>query len=237
MAAKAPPAPVALAPNWSGSYFGADLGYSRSNSTVETTSVAPPVIVTTAESVTLKGVIGGVQAGYNWQGANNWLVGLEADWQGSSEAGSGSAIVPFTAPPFATGTYSANYDARILWFGTLRGRVGYAWDRVLLYATGGLAYGETKLDGVASMNAVSLGGPVSGTTAFSQSGVNAGWTIGAGVEGPLASEWTWKAEYLYLDLGSQSVSFAGPLGGAATTNVHARFTDNTIRVGVNYRLH
>jgi outer membrane immunogenic protein len=228
----AAPAPTT---GWTGFYLGGNLGYSQSNTTVDTNTVAPPVAVATSQSVTLKGAIGGVQAGYNWQGASNWLLGLEADWQDSSEKSGGSTIVPFAVPFFVTGTYAANYDARILWFGTVRGRVGYAWDRVLFYATGGLAYGETKLDGAVTTNAVSLGGPVGGTTAFSQSNVNGGWTIGAGVEGAVARDWTWKAEYLHLDLGSQNVSFVGPLGNE-TGNVHARFADNVIRVGINYRL-
>ena len=194
----------------------------------------------------LQGFIGGAQIGYNWQASPNWVYGLEADWQASGEkaglsysdaySGSGGLL-----GVVATGTGNTNYDAKISWFGTVRGRIGYALDRLLIYGTGGLAYGQVKVGGTMMDSGTTLilcgpactPTPFSGTASFGASRVNAGWTAGTGVEGALVGYWTWKAEYLYVDLGSLNLFALGP--ALATINVHARFTDNIVRVGLNYK--
>jgi outer membrane immunogenic protein len=184
--------------------------------------------------VTPRGILGGAQIGYNWQSSPNWVFGIEADWQGSGQKA--SSVLP-DQPYFvglAFGAVTSSYDAKIDWFGTVRGRIGYAWDRILLYATGGLAYGEVKIAGTATDSGISIGGPFSSTAAFGGSKVNAGWTLGGGIEGALVHNWTWKAEYLYVDLGTLDTSSAGPFGSEPVTT-HTRFTDNVVRVGLNYR--
>jgi outer membrane immunogenic protein len=128
----------------------------------------------------------------------------------------------------------------------VRGRIGYAWDSVLVYGTGGLAYGRFNVSGVNTIagtatcvvTAVVCVAPVvtpfSQTTSLSSSKSKAGWTLGAGVEGAaFLPNWTWKAEYLYLDFGKFDHSFATAGGGLATTSTHA--TDHILRFGVNYR--
>jgi outer membrane immunogenic protein len=124
----------------------------------------------------------------------------------------------------------ATLTQKIDWFGTVRGRIGVlATPRVLLYATGGLAYGEVN-----SSESIGIVPSV-----FSTSSTNVGYTIGAGIEGAIGGNWTAKLEYLYVDLGRVSGSFATPTaalgGGTITSNYSSRVTDNVLRAGVNYK--
>ena len=232
---KAAPAMVSVY-NWTGFYVGGNVGYSWGAANTDTTlseftSLAGDFVH--SDSLKPKGIIGGGQIGYNWQGHSNWAYGLEADWQASGEKASQSYSDPYT---FIIGFATAvtNFDTKISWFGTVRGRVGYAWDRLLIYGTGGLAYGQVKLTGTLLDSGAGIGGPFSGTSTFSGSKVNVGWTVGAGIEGALANNWTWKIEYLYLDLGSLDVSAPGPFT-PETVAFHARFTDHIVRGGINYK--
>jgi outer membrane immunogenic protein len=238
--AKAPPS---VAPySWTGFYVGGNIGYGWGNANNNVTLFDSNFAFTLTQSQSGKpqGIIGGGQFGYNWQFSPHGVFGLEADWQGSGAAANQSFVDPFVLPGQVTGTVSANYGDRISWFGTVRGRVGYAWDSLLIYGTGGLAYGEVKLAGTVNETIMGPGfGPASAIWPFSVSKVNAGWTVGAGIEGALASSWTWKAEYLYLDLGSiTGVSPAGLSGGTgATLTAQGRFTDNILRAGLNFQFH
>jgi outer membrane immunogenic protein len=234
-------APVIVDPgfNWSGFYLGANIGYSWGRSsnteTISNFATGAPLFTGTSRN-DVNGVIGGGQFGYNWQAAR-WLFGLEADIQGSGERGSSNLICVACA---SDGTnITSNLTQKLNWFGTVRGRVGaLVTPTVLLYGTGGLAYGEVATGGsIAGNNA--QGVPVA--VAFpGTSSTRAGWTAGVGVEGRISGNWTAKLEYLYMDLGTVS---AGPvattiLGGPLRTPVGAsyssHFTDNILRVGVNY---
>ena len=138
------------------------------------------------------GFVGGVQAGYNWQ--NGPLVfGLEADIQAS---GANDTFAPwkFSHP----------------WFGTVRGRAGYAFNNVLFYGTGGLAFGELRGE----------------TFGLSETHTTAGWTVGVGAEMGFAQNWTAKIEYLYVDLSSSRFVISGVPNG---------YQFGLARVGVNYR--
>ena len=253
-------APVIVEPgyNWSGFYIGGNVGYSwgreRTDGTLAgTQSVSvfrtgpPPFLlpgfpVTTALATQsligradMNGVIGGGQIGYNWQ-ASKWLFGLEADFQGSDERVTAD-VCTVAGCPLGSSVLTANY--KLDWFGTARGRVGFlATDRVLLYATGGLAYGHLAAN--APLVPLSWGS------------TRAGWTVGAGAEAAIDRNWSVKVEYLYMDLGN-----IGSSGATATTATNAlntpsqglntittttltsafttKFTDNIVRVGVNYR--
>ena len=102
--------------------------------------------IAASDSVGPDGVIGGGQLGYNWQIDPNWLIGAEADIQGSGEKASGTR---FDTVDFEGVT--TNYETKIEWFGTVRGRFGYVFDRrMLLYATGGLAYGHVSISGTSN---------------------------------------------------------------------------------------
>jgi outer membrane immunogenic protein len=191
---------VSAAYNWTGLYVGANVGYGWARTSDDLGAV----------SGNLNGVIGGGQIGYNWQ-MNNLVLGFETDLQGSGQSQSWSATgVGFTA----TGT------DRVRYFGTVRGRLGFAWDRTLLYVTGGYAYTNVGAD--ASFTAGGV------TTSGSSNTTKSGYTVGAGLEYAFAGPWSAKAEYLYIDSGSQSVT-----SGVFTDNVRIR---NSIgRVGLNYR--
>jgi outer membrane immunogenic protein len=125
----------------------------------------------------------------------------------------------------------ASVEAKVRWLCTVRARADVLLTpTILLYGTGGFAYGGVRVSGnvtsddTLSCNGLFCNGKSATGTAFaalSESKTKAGWTLGGGVEGALAGNWTWKAEYLYVDLGSVSGN--------------ARFTDNIVRVGLNYR--
>src|SRR5262249_51142990 len=152
----------------------------------------------------VNGVIGGGQIGYNWQ-SQNWGFGVETDFQGSGEKGARKLVCVACANDGAHNT--GGVTQKLSWVGTLRGRVGVlVTPSILLYGTGGLAYGEFKTGG--SITGTDMGGiPV--TVAFpGTSSTRAGWTAGVGVEGKISGNWTAKLEYLYMDLGSVS---AGPI--------------------------
>jgi outer membrane immunogenic protein len=138
------------------------------------------------------GFAGGVQGGFNWQ-SGPVVFGLEADIQASG-ANDTFAAWKFSNP----------------WFGTVRGRVGYALNNVLFYGTGGLAFGELRAEGLG----------------LSESHASAGWTIGAGAEMGLAQNWTAKIEYLYVDLSDSRFGITGMPHGARS---------GLVRLGVNYR--
>ena len=191
----------------------------------------------------------GGQVGYNWQ-SSNWVFGLEADAQWTGQKGSadflcaaggavvvGAAALPGPCLPGSTflppGTVGAglSIDQRLEWFGTLRGRLGVlVTPSVLLYGTGGLAFGSVKTDALLA-SITPAGVPVA--AASSASTTHAGWTVGAGIEAHLGGNWTGKAEYLYIDLGtfSSTVALPAALIGA---NISSRITDNIFRVGINY---
>ena len=137
------------------------------------------------------GVAGGGQVGYNWQ-SGQFVYGAETDLQISS-ADDTFAPWKFSNP----------------WFGTLRGRVGYAMNNVLVYGTGGFAYGDLK-------------GELAGLT---ETKTEFGWTLGAGMEVGLTPNWSAKVEYLYMDLGSRAFSVTGTNDGLSAS---------VLRLGVNY---
>jgi outer membrane immunogenic protein len=145
----------------------------------------------------LSGGFAGGTVGYNWQ-MGNLVLGIEADaaW---ADVGATFGVV----------------ESRIRDMGTVRGRVGYAFDQVLIYGTGGYAWADNRL---------SIAG-------LSDSKVHSGWTLGAGVEVMFAPKWSVKAEYLYRSFEGETY-FAGiaPLGGINPGSINL----NSVQVGVNY---
>jgi outer membrane immunogenic protein len=240
---KAPP-PVAV-DIWNGFYGGvnAGLGVSR-NPTNDTTGVpgfVPPQLGTGLFSHAPAGGIFGLQAGWNWHMAPSWVLGVEADWQWSNRSDTVCtyACLPGVNPPFLQ---SITDQESMKWFGTARGRVGWlAPGGSLLYATGGVAWGHVDENYTLTGNTLVAAGP-SVAASFGQNKV--GWTIGAGVETPIAPRWTLKAEYLFVDFGTMNNTFSNPLSAAAavtffpataavtTTSTYLR--DNIVRLGVNY---
>ncbi|HEY6859364.1 MAG TPA: outer membrane protein [Pseudolabrys sp.] len=244
----APPLPPPY--NWTGFYVGGNIGYSwgHTDSTVDTPDLAGSPVFFSGFSDSLKpnGIIGGGQIGYNWQVDPRWVLGIEADFQGSGQKDSNSFSDPFTFFTFVPcdcqngfitvsnpGTATFSHEEKLQWFGTVRGRVGYIfWNNGMVYATGGLAYGHVKSSVTAVVTAL---GTSSAT--FSDSETKLGWTVGAGVEGQLfdSRNWTWKVEYLYMDLGTANHSFSDPTFGSVSTRTDV--TDNIVRFGINYRFY
>jgi outer membrane immunogenic protein len=190
---KAPPSELTQAYNWTGFYFGANGGGAWGRSFWS----AP------ATGVGLSGGQAGGTAGYNWQ-VGKVVLGVEGDVDWSGLQGTGTS----TACPLGCATSTS-------WLSTVRGRVGYAFDRFMPYVTGGLAVGDIR---------AAAPGLVGGTSS------NAGWTIGAGLEVALPGNWSAKAEYLHVDLGNFN---CGPGCGVAPTD-NVSLHENIFRAGVDY---
>lgn len=192
---KAPIRSVIAYYNWTGFYAGFNAGYGWGSSTW------------TAPAITNnpKGMLAGLTLGYNWQ-MGSMVYGVEGDFNWSWMKGS---------TPCGLG---GDCETKNNWFGTARGRIGYAFDRFLPYLTGGAAFGDIK---ATNTNIGFTGG----------SATKFGWTLGGGLEYAFLSNWTAKAEYLYVDLGSFDCGLS--CGPASPNNVS--FSANVFRVGLNYK--
>ncbi|MEA2951701.1 MAG: outer rane immunogenic protein [Alphaproteobacteria bacterium] len=234
--AASPMTAMVAAYNWTGLYIGGNVGYGwgRNESVVvnETLAGAPFVSGTwpgvgTFGARDMTGGFGGLQIGYNLQ-AGNIVYGVEADAQWAGIKGNSGATLPYIVAP---NTISVTTNGNLDWFGTVRGRLGVAFDRSLLYVTGGVAFGRAKY----SLAMTDTLGFVAAGNASSKS---TGWVLGAGWEFGLAPQWTLKAEYQYLDFGSTTLGAGETFGGlptafAVASNATSRF--HTVRLGVNYR--
>jgi outer membrane immunogenic protein len=238
-------APIIAPYNWTGFYVGGNVGYSwgHTDSTVD----APvfPLFFSGfsgfSDSLKPKGIIGGGQIGYNWQADPHWVFGIEADFQGSGQKDSDSFSQVFNPNTDASTslfairgpqTLTISHEEKLEWFGTVRGRIGYIfWNNAMLYATGGLAYGHVESSLTATLSSIFS----SATSSLVGSDTKVGWTVGGGIEGPLfdSRNWTWKVEYLYIDLGTANYSFNDPHFGAVA--ISTDIIDNIVRGGINYR--
>jgi outer membrane immunogenic protein len=239
-----PPAPApVMAPvwNWNGFYIGVNGGYSWGHASRDLNFFNPLNGVLIASGTgggrDMNGGLFGGQIGYNWQ-MSNWVFGIETDAQWTGQKGDTTILCPVagcfpTAVAAGTGV-GATLTDKLEWFGTFRGRVGVAVvPSVLLYATGGAAYGSLNTDlGLAGFTAAGV--PVA--AAASASSTKFGWTVGGGIETMFAGNWSAKLEYLYMDLGSISNSVVLPTAGGFPlgANVTTRVTDNIFRAGINY---
>lgn len=266
---------VAPAPLWKGFYAGLNAGgtWTNSNNFNATTwniyqpagsadYMAAALLSGNQQSSTSSGFIGGGQIGYNWQGkfSNlNFVTGLEADIQGLANSGgnasrwnvapnagvSGGVTSNDLVPLSLTSNIQGN--SQLSWLGTVRGRLGYlATPTLLIYGTGGLAYGGYSSNLQTSVFWKQTGGNAN----FIQIGYNnysstmVGWTAGGGAEWMFMPNWSVKAEYLYYDLGKTNGSVINPFYGIdaasgrngleSITNFSSRVSGNIIRAGVNY---
>jgi outer membrane immunogenic protein len=228
------PAPVS---SWTGFYAGLNVGGVWANTDIDYTASlfgyngAPgAAFLNAGTSGRLKtsGFTGGGQVGYNYQtGAAVW--GLEADLNYTGLSGTRFIALNF-APIGVNITDPFTQTMQSNWLATFRGRLGYTTGPLLFYATGGLAVANVSYTDFAFFPASNS------TNAASSSSTRAGWTVGGGAEWMIASKWSVKAEYLYVDLGStRYTSINSVLSAATITNDH-RLTENIGRVGFNYRL-
>lgn len=277
---KAPPAPPPPPAMWKGFYVGLNAGGLWSNSGSAQISTYPIATALTGSANpqnaiyatslngalnigSTNGFVGGGQAGYNWQPGlmnNNLIFGFEADIQGVIVTGSKSRIVnniwPVAAPNNGSVWNNLYANGNMNFFGTVRGRVGYLVNPTLLvYGTGGLAYGGVNANVNLSQYGFSSGGVANqlATGTANYSDVQVGWTGGGGLEWMFMPNWSTKVEYLYYDLGSSNLELntvasrlatttpaaiapagAGTAWTASTINV--RNTGNLVRAGVNYHI-
>ena len=220
------PAPLAMPMqqtyDWSGFYLGGQIGYGWSQSNTGTISfydVLPAVTpFTTAPGIGINGsgLLGGIEAGYNWQ-SGHMLFGVEGDVSAADIKGS------YTGASFTL-------DSTINSLSTLRVRVGLPMDRLLLFASGGLAVAGIRAD--LHDTYVNNIPPVLNT---SSSNTSVGWTIGAGAAMALSNRWTLKAEYLYADFGSKTYNFSEPNPGWPLISTSGRTTASIVRMGLDYR--
>lgn len=187
--------------NWTGFYIGVNAGIGGDKTDYNFGGVA-------SGNVTSFGGFGGGQIGYNYQFAGNWVAGIEADIQGGSLKSEINASIP---PVGLSG------GTEMKWFGTVRGRLGYAFDRVLVYGTGGFAYGSEDT----YLNAAPL-------LTFSRSADLTGWTAGGGVEYAVTNNVSVKTEYLYFEFDRNNIAAIGQ------TTIDNKVTAHTLKVGLNY---
>jgi outer membrane immunogenic protein len=241
--AKAPPPPEF---SWTGLYVGGNAGWLQLEDNgypfcLDPTGAmqGPGCDIVPGGQTGASGFFGGGQAGYNWQ-AGKLVLGIEADMQGVSLKASENIPGPFAiVSPFPQNTGPSNFSATesLTWLGTLRGRFGVAFDRLLIYMTGGLAIGGVD---VTQAHVIYPNPPISSGAQYSSntSRVQNGWTFGGGVEWAFLDRWSVKAEGGYYDLGTISTS------GASVPAVPASFvlgkTFETrgafARAGVNFKL-
>jgi outer membrane immunogenic protein len=187
---------------WTGFYVGGNVGYGVAGLTD-----SAPLAVTT----NMTGVIGGIQAGYNYQ-ISSVVLGIEADIQASGQSATYTRNLPIVG--------DLTVDHRIPYFGTVRGKLGYAFDCgcVMAYGTLGWGYGEYR------PSVTALGITLSGD--YTRSAL----AVGAGVEWMVGRKWSAKLEALYLDTGDIGSATSFPVIG----QVHMRVRDAVTRIGLNY---
>jgi outer membrane immunogenic protein len=196
--------------NWTGIYLGINGGFTfgGSNWTDSVTGFSSGHFGTS-------GFVFGGTVGANYQ-VGSLVFGVEVDGDWADASGFGT----FTASALCTGACFTTSS----WLSTARGRAGYAFDRFLVYGTGGAAFGNVRAN--------FSNDPVT-------SSIEAGWTVGAGLEAAFARNWSAKAEYLFVNLGNGSCTTNCAIADASGTNiipnVAVKFNESVVRGGINYR--
>ncbi len=213
------PAPVATY-NWTGCYIGVEGGGNWGQSQHYQNNPANPNNFGLAQTdgIDLSGGMAGGTVGCNYQ-FSNIVIGIENDISWTNKSGSAPLILPFNTTETAS--------TRERWIDTLRGRLGFAFDRLLVYGTGGVAFADESFQ---------LVDPVTGFGGSSKTVT--GWTAGVGAEYMFWDNWSAKFEYLHADFGRTAYAFAPNstglgAGGFIARNVSLR--DDMVRVGVNYK--
>ncbi len=215
-------APVYIAPapafSWTGFYIGGDIGAAFTSTSVSGTGLAAYEYATHGllpGSLSSSGFMGGGYVGYNYQLNQNFVLGLEGDFQGTSNSKS----------------YTANYDGAIFttkasldWLAAINGRLGVAYDRALFYAIGGVAWAGANGSFSATDGAEWLG--------YSNSTTLSGFDVGAGVEYAFTPNWVGRVEYRYYDFGNTNLNSS--LYYDELPGLRLNTSVNTVRVGLAY---
>jgi opacity protein-like surface antigen len=221
--------------NWTGFYVGGFLGVGYGKTDIR--FVGDPA--GSGNNPRVLGALGGGEFGYNYQTANNFVVGAEADvgaanLHGARSCGTGTGIIGGALIAFNPVTL--NCQNVVNWMATAAARVGYSWGRTLYYVKAGGAWADDNV------NVSCIFGPVNGqvggclnqrgvlTNGFGTSGHRSGWLIGYGTEFDLGRNWSAKAEWDYIDFGSRTA-----LATDGVTTLRDSGAINQVKVGVNYR--
>jgi outer membrane immunogenic protein len=220
-------APVA-APvyNWTGFYIGGHVGGAWFEK-----DWFDPLSGSSLESHDASGFIAGGQIGFNWQApGSNWVFGVEAQASWADLKGD------HAFPVGELGAFGGHTKTDFI--GTIAGRIGYAWDRWLLYVKGGAAWAhdEHKIISTVPITVIGLGVLPAGTTFREADETRWGWTIGAGTELALGGNWSVKLEYNYMDFGEKSVTFSTvPPLAPNSFDLDIDQHIHVVKFGINYR--
>jgi len=196
--------PPQLIYNWTGFYIGGHVGgaFNGSNGFGGTSDNSDGRF------------LGGVQIGYDYQFAPNWVFGIEGQYSWVGSNNTNVAFVP------AGVTYNLNQKG----LASVTGRIGYTWGPALLYVKGGYAYSDYSESLVTTVGAV----PV----AFAAGTKHDGYTVGAGLEYLFTQNWSGKVEYQYYDFGKTTFAAPSPVG---IVGLSSRNDEHTVKAGLNYR--
>jgi outer membrane immunogenic protein len=218
MPLKAPPPVVVY--SWTGCYVGGHVGGKSSRADVaygtNVLAIAPGTPAT--DSIYMSGALVGAQIGCQYQFAGGWLIGIEGDGSWTQSDGQG---VETAFPAFRVQTTER-------WLATARGKLGYAWDKWMVYATGGGAWAGLETKNWLSAFVIAGAGPA----AIQQNTLN-GWTVGFGAEYALGYGWSIKGEYLYMDFSESTYFFPTHPVAGAEFRTHLR--QSVARFGMNYK--
>jgi outer membrane immunogenic protein len=235
MPVKAPPPPPF---GWTGFYIGANAGWGTLRDEDAPFCINPAGVVmgkgcsrVFGGQVRGDGFIGGGQAGYDWQ-SGRWVLGVETDIQGADVIGSDNVAGPFSVVGSKVLSPAASFAAneKLSWLGTTRGRLGLAFDHLLLYATGGVAYGEASVSQSLVFPTVPVQFPSSASATMT------GWAAGGGLEYAFLGNWSAKFEGMFYDLGTITTSgVASPHINNFVEGKAFKVEGAVARVGINWR--
>lgn len=232
---------------WTGCYFGGHAGAGWGHTDFSDPGSVPlgggPPVQNIADPGSSIGVngkfagLGGVQAGCDYQFANNWVIGIAGDYSWSDIHGFGN-------DPFFAGKNSnipLTLFSKTDRLATITGRVGHTWDHLLFYGKGGAAsardrYSLQNLDGLSQTDCFSGAGPGPPIACNPKaSATRWGWTAGIGVEWAFANSWSTMIEYDHYGFGSKTVSFTDPNAPGAVALLNVKQSFDVVKVGINYR--
>jgi outer membrane immunogenic protein len=208
-------------PNWTGVYVGGHIGggFSKINWYEDATQGGSGLPTGTSDGVVhANGVLGGVQAGYNYQ-IERVVLGIQADISVADISGTDTCF-----PTFAGQSCGTRIDS----LGTLTARIGTTYHQALFYALGGGAWEKETLS-----NSAPNGGPGGAPINLSFVGTRAGWTVGAGVEYAFVEKWSAFLQYNFISFGTQDLTFTSSNVPSFSENISENL--NVVKLGVNYR--
>jgi outer membrane immunogenic protein len=214
--------PVEAAFNWSGFYVGGHVGYGWGQTDITDHSLFGNILLIPTQRIDTNGFLGGVQGGWNHQ-FGHFVLGAEVDFSWSDIKGNLTSAI-------LAGKGSATHSSNATWIGTATTRLGYTWDRFLVYGKIGAAWAHFDYD---NNNTFTI---CRATTVYNSSAseTRSGWTVGTGIEWAFSGGWSAKAEYDYIDLGRRTVDFT-PVAGVGPINPDIDQRISVIKAGLNYR--